>query len=119
MIKFRWRYLVILVFLLLFVAVASFFVYQFVFGEASFSRQTDTTDSALRRVAVSSPDIPVNLFKISSQQEKSIVKQARQDAIAAALASGQNNKKAQQFGKIAAAAALKVISHSPVVDVGF
>nr|CDP80381.1 hypothetical protein BN1046_01313 [Bartonella schoenbuchensis] len=119
MIKFRWRYLVILVFLLLFVAVASFFVYQFVFGEASFSRQTDTTDSALGRVAVSSSDVPVNLFKISSQQEKSIVKQARQDAIAAALASGQNNKKAQQFGKIAAAAALKVISHSPVVDVGF
>ncbi|ENN90881.1 hypothetical protein [Bartonella schoenbuchensis] len=119
MIKFRWRYLVILVFLLLFVVVASFFVYQFIFDEASFSRQTDTMDSALGRVALSSPDILVNLFKISSQQEKSIVKQARQDAIAAALASGQNNKQAQQFGKIAAAAALEVVSHSPVVDVGF
>ncbi|WP_143245255.1 hypothetical protein [Bartonella sp. WD12.1] len=94
-------------------------MYQFVFGEANFSRQTDTTDSTLGRVVVSSPDIPVNLFKISSQQEKSIVKQARQDAIAAALASGQNNKQAQQFGKIAAAIALEAISHPPVVDVGF
>ncbi|WP_208541945.1 hypothetical protein, partial [Bartonella capreoli] len=111
--------LVILVFLLLFVLVARFFVHQFVFGEASFSHQTDTTDSALGRVAVSLPDIRENLFKISSQQEKSIVKQARQDAISAALASGQNNKQAHQFGKIAAAAALKVISHSPAVDVGF
>ncbi|MEL6088649.1 hypothetical protein [Bartonella schoenbuchensis] len=94
-------------------------MYQFVFGEASFSHQTDTTDSVLGRVAVSLPDIRVNLFKISSQQEKSIVKQAHQDAISAALASGQNNKQAQQFGKIAAAAALEVISHSPVVDIGF
>ncbi|EJF91440.1 hypothetical protein [Bartonella melophagi] len=94
-------------------------MYQFVFGEASFSRQTDTTDSALGGVAVFSSDVPVNLFKISSQQEKSIVKQVRQNAIAAALASGQNNKQEQQFEKIAAAAALEVISHSSAVNVGF
>ncbi|AQX20041.1 hypothetical protein [Bartonella sp. WD16.2] len=119
MIKFRWRCLVILIFLFLCVMITSFFVYRFVFGEVSSSRQTDTADSGLRWMAVSLPNVPMNLFKVSSQQEKGIVKQARQDAIAAALASGQNNKQAQQFGKIAAAAALEVISHSPVVDIGF
>ncbi|AGF74726.1 hypothetical protein BAnh1_08500 [Bartonella australis AUST/NH1] len=116
--KLRWRRTIILILFISLIFVSAFLVYrvflsyQFVFNGNSLSQQVNLTeDILLERPAVSAPDAIEKISKMSVQQKRQIIEQARRDAIAAASASGQNNEQAQKFGHVAAEAISKAINH--------
>ncbi|MCL6230229.1 hypothetical protein [Bartonella bilalgolemii] len=96
MIKFRW-YNIILI--LLFIFTASLLAYHFVLNRIIFSHQMNTTKDVQLEEAISFPNATISLFGMNDQQKRKIVYQARKDAIAAALVSGQNNEQAQNLLK--------------------
>ncbi|WP_407965791.1 hypothetical protein [Bartonella sp. C271] len=113
MIKFR-RHNIILI--LLFIFAASLLAYHLVLNSTIFSHQMNTTKDMQLEKAISFPNVTMSLFKMNDQQKRKIVYQARKDAIAAALVSGQNNEQAQKFAEIVIRTVSEEILRPPVVN---
>ncbi|AFR26568.1 hypothetical protein MF1_03870 [Bartonella quintana] len=121
------RRIVLCVFVFL-VFAASFFasrnvaIYQFLFGRFFSSHQVDVTEAEamlLERLAISFPDIIMELSKLNPQQQKQVIEQIRQYTIAAAFASGQSDEDAQKLGRAVVVAIFKAISHPSIGDAYF
>ncbi|AQX28261.1 MULTISPECIES: hypothetical protein [unclassified Bartonella] len=97
MIKFCWHN-VIVVFLLIFIT--SLLTYYFLFNRMIVSQQINTTKDMQSKEAISLPKVTMSVSKMNDRQKQKIVYQAHKDAIASALASGQNNEQAQKFAAI-------------------
>ncbi|WP_317993494.1 hypothetical protein [Bartonella gliris] len=95
-------------------------VYQFFFNRSFSSQQVDITeDMLLERLALSFPDIIIQLSKMNPQQQKQFIERVRRDMIAAASASGQSEEHAQKLGDNFAMAILKAISHPSIGNAYF
>nr|CBI79647.1 hypothetical protein BAR15_150021 [Bartonella sp. AR 15-3] len=66
--------------------------------------------------AISFPNVTMRLFKMNDQEKRKIVYQARKDAVASALVSGQNNEQAQKFAEIVIRTVAEEILRPPVVN---
>ncbi|CAF26376.1 hypothetical protein [Bartonella quintana] len=95
-------------------------IYQFLFGRFFSSHQVDVTEAMLlERLAISFPDIIMELSKLNPQQQKQVIEQIRQYTIATAFASGQSDEDAQKLGRAVVVAILKAISHPSIGDAYF
>ncbi|WP_208435977.1 hypothetical protein [Bartonella phoceensis] len=116
-------FLILFVFLVFFVSLFAFrnpSVYQFLFNRSFSSRQVDITEGELlERLAVSFPDIIVQLSRLSPEQQKKFIERVRRDIVAAASASGQSNEQAQKVGESVVRILSKAISHPSIADTYF
>ncbi|MCZ2328676.1 hypothetical protein [Bartonella sp. F02] len=126
MVKVHWRCVIILILSVLFILSVAFLIhrgssfYKSMLGKTAASyRNRATEDEVLERLAVLSPDLIVNLSKMSDQNKRRIIEQARRDAISSAIASGQSDEDARKFGDAVVTAISKAILQPSITNAYF
>ncbi|WP_208440480.1 hypothetical protein [Bartonella raoultii] len=95
----------------------NFAVYRFSSDRSFSSSQVNVTEEALlERLAVSFPDIIVQLSKLNPEQQKRLIEQVRRDMVAVAFANGQSNEQAQKLGRIIVLILSKAIAHPCIIE---
>ncbi|WP_156850743.1 hypothetical protein [Bartonella refiksaydamii] len=95
-------------------------VYQFLFDRSFSSQQVDVTEEMLiERLAVSFPDIIMQLSKLSSEQQEKLIEQVYQGVVATASANGQSDEQSKKLGRTVAVILSKAIARPSITDAYF